>query len=102
MELFQKMNEALKEAMKAGRKEEVGIYRMLLSEVKKLAIDRKSRDFEAHLSYLALQNSELKAYVEALERDYRQSDTPEVQDWLSADEAIQAAEEFLRGYFEER
>jgi len=65
-------------------------------------LDRKSRDFEAHLSYLALQNSELKAYVEALERDYRQSDTPEVQDWLSADEAIQAAEEFLRGYFEER
>ncbi len=44
MTLMEEMNEALKAAMKAGRKDEVGIYRMLLSEVKRLAIDRKERD----------------------------------------------------------
>jgi uncharacterized protein len=44
MGLFEEMNRALVSAMKGGRKEEVGIYRMLLSEIKKIAIDRKERD----------------------------------------------------------
>ncbi len=44
MKLIDVMNEALKDAMKGGRKDEVGIYRMLLSEVKRLAIDRQERD----------------------------------------------------------
>lgn len=44
MGLIDTMNGALKDAMKGGRKDEVGIYRMLLSEVKRLAIDRQERD----------------------------------------------------------
>ena len=44
MPLFERMNEALKAAMKEGRKEDVGVYRMLLSEIKNLAIEMRSRD----------------------------------------------------------
>ena len=44
MALIDDMNAALKVAMKEGRKDEVGIYRMLLSEVKRMAIDRRERD----------------------------------------------------------
>lgn len=44
MALIDDMNAALKAAMKEGRKDDVGIYRMLLSEVKRMAIDRKERD----------------------------------------------------------
>jgi len=44
MGIFEDMNEALKSAMKGGRKDEVGIYRMLLSEIKRLAIDSGTRD----------------------------------------------------------
>jgi len=44
MSLIDAMNDAVKSAMKGGRKDEVGIYRMLISEVKRLAIDRQERD----------------------------------------------------------
>ena len=44
MSLFESLNEDVKKAMKAGEKEKVGIYRMLLSEVKKAAIDQMSRE----------------------------------------------------------
>ena len=44
MGLFENINNDLKAAMKEGRKEDVGIYRMLLSEIKNLAIDMNSRD----------------------------------------------------------
>lgn len=44
MSLYEKINEDLKKAMKAGEKEQVGIFRMLLSEVKKAAIDQNTRD----------------------------------------------------------
>ena len=44
MALIDDMNTALKAAMKEGRKDDVGIYRMLLSEIKRMAIDRRERD----------------------------------------------------------
>ncbi|MBU0754380.1 MAG: GatB/YqeY domain-containing protein [Planctomycetes bacterium] len=44
MGIYDDINNDLKDAMKAGRKEEVGIYRMVLSEIKNLAIDMNSRD----------------------------------------------------------
>ena len=44
MNLIDKMNADLKRAMKAGEKDKVGIYRMVLSEIKKAAIDQGTRD----------------------------------------------------------
>lgn len=44
MGLFEKINGDLKTAMKAGEKEKVGIYRMLISEIKRIAIDQNQRD----------------------------------------------------------
>lgn len=44
MKLLEKMNQVLKDAMKSGRKDEVIVYRTLISDVKNLAIERKSRD----------------------------------------------------------
>ena len=44
MSLYEQLNDDVKHAMKAGEKEKVGIYRMLLSEIKKAAIDQKMRD----------------------------------------------------------
>jgi uncharacterized protein YqeY len=44
MDLIERINEDLKAAMKAGEKEKVGIFRMILSEIKKAAIDQKMRE----------------------------------------------------------
>jgi len=44
MGIFDQINDDLKAAMKEGRKEDVGIYRMVLSEIKNLAIEMNSRD----------------------------------------------------------
>jgi uncharacterized protein YqeY len=44
MGTFEQINEDLKAAMKEGRKEDVGIYRMVLAEIKNLAIEMNSRD----------------------------------------------------------
>lgn len=44
MGFFEKINDDLKAAMKGGRKDEVGIFRMLLSEIKNAAIAMNSRD----------------------------------------------------------
>ncbi len=60
-------------------------------------LDKESRDFEARISYMALQNHAFRDYVEALEKEYPESDLEEVDDF-SAHDAIQAAEELLRGY----
>lgn len=59
-------------------------------------LDRETKDFEARMGYFALQNREFRAYIEALEKEYPPSSEDELPD-LTADEAIQAAEEFLRG-----
>ena len=58
-------------------------------------LDRETRDLEARMSYFALQNREFRTYVEALEKEYP-ADTAEEPSALSPDEAVQAAEEFLR------
>ncbi|MFH2002525.1 MAG: GatB/YqeY domain-containing protein [Planctomycetota bacterium] len=44
MTVYEEINSHLKSAMKEGRKEEVGIYRMILSEIKNLAIAMNQRD----------------------------------------------------------
>lgn len=44
MGIYEKMNDDLKAAMKEGRKEDVGIYRMILAEIKNRAIEMNSRD----------------------------------------------------------
>lgn len=44
MSTFERINDDLKAAMKGGRKEDVGIYRMVLAEIKNLAIEMNSRD----------------------------------------------------------
>ena len=60
-------------------------------------LDRQSREFEARLSYMALQNREFQSYVEALEKDYGEPESGDAPE-LSADEAVQAVEELLRGH----
>ena len=44
MGTFERINDDLKAAMKGGRKEDVGIFRMVLAEIKNLAIEMNSRD----------------------------------------------------------
>ena len=44
MALFDRIQEDLKQAMKAGEKEKVGVFRMMVSEIKRLAIDEGRRD----------------------------------------------------------
>ncbi len=63
-------------------------------------LDREAKDFEARISYMALQNRAFRDYVEALEKEYPEA-AMEDADELSADEAIQAAEEFLRGFVDD-
>jgi len=59
-------------------------------------LDKETKDFEARIGYMALHNREFRAYVEALEKDYPAAAAKEFAD-LSGDDAVQAAEEFLRG-----
>ena len=44
MSLFDRIQEDLKQAMKAREKEKVGVFRMMVSEIKRLAIDEGKRD----------------------------------------------------------
>jgi len=60
-------------------------------------LDRETKDFESRISYMALQNRAFRDYVEALEKEYPDVHIDDAAAW-SADEAVQAAEEFLRGY----
>ncbi|NLE95228.1 MAG: hypothetical protein GX600_06045 [Dehalococcoidia bacterium] len=60
-------------------------------------LDRETRDFEARMSYFALQNREFRTYVEALEKEYPTSAADGAPE-LNPDDAVQAAEEFLRGH----
>jgi len=82
---------------KAIRALVVRLQKLLHLPVDLAELDRKSRDFESKISYMALQNRELKIYIEALEQEYGDS-LENSPDLFSADDAIQAAEEFLRGY----
>jgi uncharacterized protein YqeY len=44
MGIYESMNDDLKAAMKEGRKDDVGIYCLILAEIKNLAIEMNSRD----------------------------------------------------------
>ncbi len=63
-------------------------------------LDRESRDFEAKIGYMVAQNREFQSYVEALEKEYQEHDIDDVSEW-SADQTVQAAEDFLRGYVDD-
>jgi hypothetical protein len=60
-------------------------------------LDKETKDFEARIGYMALQNREFRTYVEALEKEYPATGGDDFVD-LTADGAVQAAEEFLRGH----
>ena len=57
-------------------------------------MDRQARDFEARIGYMGVQNREFQLYVEALEKEYLEPSFDDSD--LSADDAIRAAEDFLR------
>jgi hypothetical protein len=58
-------------------------------------MDRQAREFEARIGYMGVQNREFQLYVEALEKEYLEPYFNDSSD-LSADDAIRAAEDFLR------
>jgi len=58
-------------------------------------LDRQAREFEGRIGYMGVQNREFQLYVEALEKEYLEPSFDDATD-LSADEAIRAAEDFLR------
>jgi proteasome assembly chaperone (PAC2) family protein len=60
-------------------------------------LDRQSREYEARISYMALQNREFRSYVEALEKEYGEPESNDARD-LSADEAVHAVEKLLRDH----
>jgi proteasome assembly chaperone (PAC2) family protein len=62
-------------------------------------LDREIREFECRMSYMALQNQEFHAYVEALEKEFAELEAPG-SSCVSADDAIQAVEELLRGHLD--
>lgn len=77
MNLIDAMNDAVKSAMKGGRKEEVGIYRMLLSEVKRLAIDRRERDEITDELVIEALTKAKKSRLDSVEQ-YRAADREEL------------------------
>jgi len=58
-------------------------------------LDEEAEDFEGKLNFVASQNAEFKAYVEELEKEYIEVKYEEPLG-ISADEAVQIAEELLK------
>ena len=58
-------------------------------------LDRDSEEFEAQLGFMVSHNPEFRAYVEELEKDFVEVKYEEPLD-ISANEAVQLAEEFLK------
>lgn len=58
-------------------------------------LDREAEEFETKLEFMTSHNPELQAYVKELEKDFIEVKFEEPLD-ISADEAIQIAEEFLK------
>jgi len=58
-------------------------------------LDREAEEFEANLSFMASHNPEFQTYIEELEKDYIEVKYEEPLD-ISANEAVQLAEEFLK------
>jgi len=59
-------------------------------------LDKEAEEFEAKLGFMASHNPEFQAYVEELEKDFVEVKYEEPLD-ISANEAVQIAEEFLKG-----
>lgn len=58
-------------------------------------LDREAEEFEAKLSFMASHNPEFRTYIEELEKDFVEIKYEEPLD-ISANEAVQLAEEFLK------
>ena len=58
-------------------------------------LDREAEEFEAKLGFMASHNPEFQAYIEELEKDFTEVKYEEPLD-ISANEAVQIAEEFLK------
>ena len=58
-------------------------------------LDREAEEFEAKLGFMASHNPEFQTYIEELEKDYIEVKYEEPLD-ISANEAVQLAEEFLK------
>ncbi|MFQ5875703.1 MAG: PAC2 family protein, partial [Dehalococcoidia bacterium] len=63
-------------------------------------LDREAREFEAKLGFMVSHNPQFLAYVEELEKDFIEVKYEEPLD-ISANEAVQIAEEFLKERKEE-
>ncbi|MBN1856458.1 MAG: PAC2 family protein [Dehalococcoidia bacterium] len=63
-------------------------------------LDREVQEFERRITYMALQNHEFQAYIEAMEKEYSESETPD-SSRAQAEDAIQAVEELLRGHLDD-
>jgi len=63
-------------------------------------LDKQSKEFEVKIGFMASHNPEFQAYIEELEKDFIEVKYEEPLD-ISADEAVQIAEEFLRRKEEE-
>jgi len=73
MSLYEKINDDLIAAMKGGEKDKVGIFRMLLSEIKRIAIDSNNRDDINDDLVLTALTRALKSRKESV-RQYREAD----------------------------
>jgi len=58
-------------------------------------LDREAEEFEAKLGFMASHNPEFQTYIDELEKDYIEVKYEEPLD-ISANEAVQLAEEFLK------
>ena len=63
-------------------------------------LDREAEEFESKLGFMASHNPEFQAYIEELEKDFPEAKYEEPLD-ISANEAVQIAEEFLKEKREE-
>ena len=63
-------------------------------------LDREAEEFEAKLGFMASHNPEFQTYIEELEKDFTEVKYQEPLD-ISANEAVQIAEELLKEKREE-
>ena len=59
-------------------------------------LDKEADEIEAKIELMASNNSEFRAYIEELEKDFAEVQHEELLD-ISANEAVQIAEELLKG-----
>jgi hypothetical protein len=73
---------------------------MLKLDLDLSGLEKQSGEFESKLNFMVSHNPEFKSYMEELEKDYSEIKYEEPLN-ISASEAIQIAEEFLKGKKEE-